>query len=115
VAGEVAEGGLTSRVVVRFPERLRLHRDDLEALPVTTPGGAVIRLGEVARVRFDLGPGLVRRENVQRLATITANIAGSDLASVVDDAREALRTGLSLPEGIAWSSAGSSRRPRGAC
>lgn len=99
VAGEVVEGGLTSRVVVRFPERLRLHRDDLEALPVTTPAGRVIRLGDVARVRFDLGPGLVRRENVQRLAMVTANIAGSDLTGVVARAREALREGLSLPEG----------------
>src|SRR6266540_4109408 len=99
VAGEVVEGGLTSRVVVRFPERLRLHRDDLEALPVTTPGGHVVRLGQVVRVRFDLGPGLVRRENVQRMAMITANIAGSDLAGVVEKAREALRAGLPLPEG----------------
>ena len=99
VAGEVVEGGLTSRVVVRFPERLRLHRDDLEALPVTTPAGQVLRLGEVARVRFDLGPGLVRRESVQRLAMVTANIAESDLAGIVDTAREALRAGLPLPEG----------------
>jgi len=99
VAGEVVEGGLTSRVVVRFPERLRQHRDDLEALPVTTPAGQVIRLGEVARARFDLGPGLVRRENVERLAMVTANIAGSDLTGVVDKAREALRAGLTLPEG----------------
>src|SRR5207247_474971 len=99
VAGEVVEGGLTSRVVVRFPERLRLHRDDLEALPVTTPGGHVVRLGQVVRVRFDLGPGLVRRENVQRMAMITANIAGSDLAGVVEKARQALRSGLPLPEG----------------
>jgi CzcA family heavy metal efflux pump len=99
VAGELVEGGLTSRVVVRFPERLRIHRDDLEALPVTTPAGQVIRLGEVARVRFDLGPGLVRRENVQRLAMVTANIAGSDLAGVVEKAHEALRAGLALPEG----------------
>ena len=66
---------------------------------MTTPAGQVIRLGEVARVRFDLGPGLVRRENVQRLAMVTANIAGSDLAGVVEKAREALRAGLSLPEG----------------
>lgn len=99
VAGEVVDSGLTSRVMVRFPERLRLHRDDLEALPVTTSAGQVIRLGEVARVRFDLGPGLVRREDVQRLAMITANIAGSDLTGVVDKAREALRSGLSMPEG----------------
>jgi CzcA family heavy metal efflux pump len=99
VAGEVVEGGLTSRVVVRFPERLRFHRDDLEALPVTTPEGQVVRLGQVVRVRFDLGPGLVRRENVQRMAMITANIAGSDIAGVVEKAREALRSGLQLPEG----------------
>ena len=99
VAGEVVESGFTSRVVVRFPERLRQHRDDLEALPVTTAAGRVLRLGDVARVRFDLGPGLVRRENVQRLAMITANIAGSDLTGVVAKAREALRAGLTLPEG----------------
>jgi CzcA family heavy metal efflux pump len=98
-AGELVESGLTSRVVVRFPERLRFHRDDLGALPVTTPAGHVLRLGDVARVRFDLGPGLVRRENVQRLAMITANIAGSDLTGVVDKARDSLRAGLALPEG----------------
>jgi CzcA family heavy metal efflux pump len=98
-AGEVVEGGLSSRVVVRFPERLREHRDDLEALPVTTASGAAIRLGEVARVRFDLGPGLVRRENVQRLAMLTANVSGSDLTGVVERAREALGAGLALPEG----------------
>jgi CzcA family heavy metal efflux pump len=99
VAGEVVEGGLTSRVVVRFPERLRRDRDQLTALAVTTPGGQVIRLGEVARVRFDLGPGLVRRENVQRFAMVTANVAGSDLTGVVERAHRALRAGLELPEG----------------
>ena len=66
---------------------------------MTTPGGHVVRLGQVVRVRFDLGPGLVRRENVQRMAMITANIAGSDLAGVVEKARQALRSGLPLPEG----------------
>ncbi len=59
----------------------------------------MVRLGQVVRVRFDLGPGLVRRENVQRMAMITANIAGSDLAGVVEKARQALRSGLPLPEG----------------
>jgi Cu/Ag efflux pump CusA len=99
VAGEVVDAGLASRVVVRFPARLRVHRDDLDALPVTAPDGQVLRLGDVARVRFDLGPGLVRRENVQRLAMITANIAGNDLTGAVERARAALRAGVSLPEG----------------
>jgi len=98
-AGEIVESGLTSRVVVRFPERLRDHREDIDALPVTTPSGDLIRLGEVARVRFDLGPGLVRRENVQRVAMLTANVASADLAGVVERARTAIAEGLGLPEG----------------
>lgn len=99
VAGELVEGGLTSRVVVRFPERLRARREDMASLPVTAPGGAILRLGDVARVRFDLGPGLVRRENVQRVAMLTANVAGADLTGVVQEAQRALAEKLDMPEG----------------
>jgi CzcA family heavy metal efflux pump len=98
-AAEIVEGGLTSRVVVRFPERLREDRQRLDQLPVTTPSGSLIRLGDVARVRFDLGPGLVRRENVQRLAMLTANVAGGDLVGVVEAAQAAVREQVTLPEG----------------
>ncbi|MCM2258363.1 MAG: efflux RND transporter permease subunit [Vicinamibacteria bacterium] len=98
-AGEVVEGGLTSRVVVRFPERLRADRDEMAALPVTTAEGALLRLGDVAHARFDLGPGLVRRENVQRVAMLTANVASSDLTGTVQAARQAIADGLALPEG----------------
>ena len=98
-AGEVVEGGLTSRVIVRFPERLRARREEIASLPVTTASGAMLRLGDVARVRFDLGPGLVRRENVQRVAMLTANVASADLTGVVEEARTAIANKLALPEG----------------
>jgi CzcA family heavy metal efflux pump len=98
-AGEIVEGGLTSRVVVRYPERLRARRDQLDSLPVTTPDGHRIRLGDVAQVRFDLGPGLIRRESVERVAMVTANVTGTDLTGVVERARRALAAGLPLPEG----------------
>jgi CzcA family heavy metal efflux pump len=98
-AGQIVEGSLTSRVVVRFPERLRDRRDQIEALPVTTPSGQTIGLGDVAHVRFDLGAGLVRRENVQRTAMLTANVAGRDLAGVVERARSAIEKGLPVPDG----------------
>ncbi len=99
VAGEIVESGLTSRVMVRFPERLRARREDMASLPVTARGGAMLRLGDVARVRFDLGPGLVRRENVQRVAMLTANVAGADLTGVVQEAQRALAQKLDIPEG----------------
>jgi len=98
-AAEIVRGGLTSRVVVRFPERLRQDRQRLDQLPLTTPAGDLIRLGNVARVHFDLGPGLVRRENVQRLAMLTANIAGGDLVGVVESAQTAVRQQVAVPEG----------------
>src|SRR5215203_2070629 len=98
-AGEIVTGGVVSRVVVRLPERLRESREQLEALPVPTPSGQTVRLGDVARPRFDLGPGLVRRENVERMAMVTANITGADLAGTVERVRRALETGIELPAG----------------
>ncbi|HEU5108475.1 MAG TPA: efflux RND transporter permease subunit, partial [Micromonosporaceae bacterium] len=98
-AGQIVEGGVTSRVVVRYPARLRARRDQMETLPVTTRDGRRLRLGDVARIRFDLGPGLIRREGVERVAMVTANVTGADLTGAVERARRALAAGLTLPEG----------------
>jgi len=97
--GEVVEDGVVSRIVVAFPRELRNDRERLVALPVTTPGGGVLTLGEVADVRFDLGPSLIRRENVQRVAMLTANVEGADLAGTVERAREAVAAAVDLPPG----------------
>jgi CzcA family heavy metal efflux pump len=99
VVGEVLDEGIISRVVVRFPERLRTDRESLHALPVPLPVGGTIRLGEVARVDFTLGPSLVRRENIQRTAVIKANVAGTDLAGTVDRVRRLVAEQLDLPFG----------------
>jgi Cu/Ag efflux pump CusA len=99
VVGDVTENGVVSRIVVRFPERLRERRDLLESLPVTTPTGELIALGDVARVRFDLGPSLIRRENVERVAMLTANVSGRDLAGTVEEASRRLKDEMSIPEG----------------
>jgi Cu/Ag efflux pump CusA len=97
--GEIFEEGIASRVVVRLPERLREHEDQIAALPVTTADGRVLRLGDVAAVRFDLGPSLIRRENVQRTGMLTANIAGADLAGTVEAAQRAVEEAVAVPAG----------------
>jgi CzcA family heavy metal efflux pump len=104
--GQIAEGGIVSRVVVRYPEGLRRSREHLESLPVTTPTGRILPLGQVARVRFDLGPSLIRRENVQRVAMLTANIKGSDLAGTVGEVARRIDAGLVLPSGYRISYGG---------
>ena len=97
--GEIVDRGMTSRVVVRFPESLRAGREDLDRLPVSTPAGSILPLSEVADVRIDLGPSLVRREDVQRVAMVTANVVGADLSGVVERAEQAIREAIEPPPG----------------
>jgi Cu/Ag efflux pump CusA len=68
-------------------------------MPVLAEGGQVIRLGNVASIRQDLGPSVVRRESVRRVVVLAANVAGRDLTGTVDAARAALDEGLDLPPG----------------
>ncbi|MEM7585533.1 MAG: efflux RND transporter permease subunit [Acidobacteriota bacterium] len=105
-AGEILDEGLASGVVVRLPPRLRASPQALAELPVSTPAGDLVRLGAVAEVRRDLGPSMIRRENVQRLAMITANVAGADLAGTVERARAAVDAGVDLPRGYLVSFGG---------
>lgn len=97
--GEIVEEGLTSAVAVRLPPDLRSAPERLAALPVSTPGGDLVRLEAVADVERVLGPSLIRRENVQRVAMLTANVAGADLAGTVERARTAVESQIDLPRG----------------
>jgi CzcA family heavy metal efflux pump len=97
--GEIVEDGIVSSVVLRYPEKLRQHRDSIGALPVMTAAGRLIQLQDVAQVRFDLGPSLVRREDVQRTAMITANIVSGDLAGAVAATEQAIASAVELPAG----------------
>jgi CzcA family heavy metal efflux pump len=99
VVGEIIEEGLASSVALRLPPALRSSPEKLAALPVSTPEGDLVRLGAVAEVRHALGPSMIRRENVQRVAMITANVAGADLAGTVERAQATVQAQVDLPRG----------------
>ena len=84
--GHVVEDGIVSNVVVKLPENLRNFREKLAEMPVTRNSGSLIRMGDVANIRFDLGPAQIRRENVERLAVLTDNISSAQVRRVVKDA-----------------------------
>ncbi|MEM7350126.1 MAG: efflux RND transporter permease subunit [Acidobacteriota bacterium] len=99
VAGEIVAQGVTSEMVVRLPPSLRQSPEEMSTLPISTPGGSQIPLAAVADVRRTLGPSLIRRENVQRVAMVTANVVGADLAGRVERARAAIEAQVDLPRG----------------
>jgi len=73
--GEILEDGLVTSVVLRLSDGGHRHREELDELPVITDGGRTIRLADVARIRQDLGPSIIRREDVRRVAVLTAGLA----------------------------------------
>ncbi len=99
VVGEIAGEGLTADIVVRLPPSLRAGLDRVAALPVSTPGGGLVRLGAVASVHHSPGPSLIRRENARRIAMVTANVEGADLVGTVERARAAVDAEVDLPAG----------------
>jgi Cu(I)/Ag(I) efflux system membrane protein CusA/SilA len=83
-------------------------RDSLEKLrnlPIVTPGGARIPLAEVAEIRIDDGPGMIKTENARLNGWIYVDIEGRDLGSYVAEAQRVVREQVQLPPGysIAWS------------
>lgn len=72
-------------VRVRFKEKFRDNMAEIENIPLVTPLGKTVYLSQVATITKGQGPIQITRENQSRRVSVTANIAGRDLGSVVRD------------------------------
>ena len=92
-------------VNVRYPRDVRDSLEKLRNLPVVTPSGARIPLAEVADIRIDNGPGLIKTENARLNGWIYIDIEGRDLGSYVQQAQQLVAEKIKLPAGysISWS------------
>jgi HAE1 family hydrophobic/amphiphilic exporter-1 len=75
---------------VRFKEEFRDNIKEIESIPIVTPQNKVIYLDQVATIGKGEGPIQITRENQTRRISVTANIAGRDLGSVVKDIKARL-------------------------
>ncbi len=105
-AGEIIDSQIAVPITVRYPAHLTSDRRRIGALPVLTDDGTQLRLDTVADVRVDLGPGMLRREDGERLNMVTANVAGTDLAGIVETARDTVAERVELPDGYRVTFAG---------
>ncbi|MBA3853608.1 MAG: CusA/CzcA family heavy metal efflux RND transporter [Gemmatimonas sp.] len=99
VAGQVLEEGRSVDLVLRLPDADRSSAEAIAAVPIATPTGQRIALGQLARVTMARGPNTISRENVQRKIVVQANVAGRDLGSAVAEIRERVATDVELPAG----------------
>ena len=96
---EVREGQETYDLVVRFDEASRGSAERIRAALVDTPLGPKVPLAQLAEVRQERGPNTISREDVQRKIVVSANVAGRDVGSVVEDIQEGIAQAVALPEG----------------
>lgn len=103
--GETVEGLQRFPINVRYPREMRDSVEKLRQLPVLTERGAQIRLGDVAAIRINDGPPMLKSENARLSGWVYIDIRGRDLSSVVHDMQQAIDKKVKLPAGysIAWS------------
>ncbi|HEX7438236.1 MAG TPA: efflux RND transporter permease subunit, partial [Caldimonas sp.] len=100
------EGRERFGVTVRYPRELRANPEQIEReVLVPIMGGAMVPLGQVAKVRVARGAPGIRTENALLSAYIFVDIRGRDIGSYVADARKAVAEQVKFPAGyyIAWS------------
>ncbi|PKO38865.1 MAG: CusA/CzcA family heavy metal efflux RND transporter [Betaproteobacteria bacterium HGW-Betaproteobacteria-6] len=95
----VQQGQATYDLTLRFDPASKASLDAVRTTLVTTAGGARLPLSALADIRNDRAPYYITRENVQRKMVVMANVAGRDLASVVDDIRRNVGSEVQLPAG----------------
>jgi len=100
VATRYREGSDEIDVRLRFKEKYRNSIDEVRSIPLRTAAGQTVYLEQVADIVSGEGPIMINRENQARRVSVTANIVGRDLGSVVRDVKGRL-TGFekSLPPG----------------
>lgn len=99
VVSEMILGQQRFGIVVRLPENLRNNPTVLTSLPLVAPGGAIVRLGQVADLNLVNGPEMINRENARRRLVVQTNVRGTDLGSFVAAARPNVDKVVGLPPG----------------
>ena len=90
VATRYREGSDEIDVRLRFKEKYRDSLDEVRSIPLRTTAGQTVYLEQLADISTGEGPIRIDRENQARRVSITANIAGRDLGSVVRDIKSRL-------------------------
>ncbi len=93
-------------VSVRYPRELRSTPEQIASeVLVPTPDGAMIPLGQLAKIYISKGAPSIRTENALLSAYIYVDIRDRDIGSYVADARKAVAAQVKFPPGYyaTWS------------
>jgi Cu/Ag efflux pump CusA len=99
VVSQIREGQRAFDLAVRFGEATRGDPEAVRDVLIATPAGPHVPLSRLATVEEGTGPNTISREDVQRKIVVSANVAGRDVGSVVEELRDRIGAEVSLPPG----------------
>jgi Cu/Ag efflux pump CusA len=97
--GQVYDGNRVFPVIVILDPASRARIDQVSDLPLHAANGSYVRLQQIADIYGGSGRYRVLHRRAQRVQTVTANVAGRDLASFVNEVRAQIAQKVSLPSG----------------
>ncbi|WP_046003067.1 efflux RND transporter permease subunit [Pseudoalteromonas rubra] len=103
---QTVEGQERYPVNLRYPQDYRSSPEQLARLPIVTPTGQRIALGDVADVYVESGAPGIKSENARINGWTFVDIDGVDLGSYVEQARSVVAKELELPAGYSLNWAG---------
>jgi Cu/Ag efflux pump CusA len=98
--GSILDGQRPVDVVVRLGDVMHGDLAALRDVPIDTPVGTRVPLGEVAEILRGTSPNTIVREGGSRKMVVQANVAGRDLASVVEELRARVRDEVDLGDDV---------------
>jgi cobalt-zinc-cadmium resistance protein CzcA len=98
-ATEIWEGERKYPVVVRLREEQRADLDSIARIPIDTPKGMRIPLGDVSTLRVRAGSMNIAHESGKRLASIGVFLRGRDMGSAVEEMQTRVKQAVAMPPG----------------
>ncbi len=98
-ASKVYDGVKVFGLAVRFPEAARNDVEPIREVLIPAPSGALIPLGQLAKVHVIEGPAQISREMGQRRIVVECNVTGRDIGGFVAEAQRKIDAAVKLPPG----------------
>ncbi len=96
-AGDILTEHFRFPLVIRLPEKWR-DKSEVAKIPIPTPGGGTVTLGQVMTIRQIEGPLTISREWSKRRVVIQCNLEDADVTGFVADAQERIAKEVRLPQ-----------------
>lgn len=96
---DIYEGQKSFDLMLKLDKKNNQSIEGIKSALITTYNDKEVPLEQIAEIVSVSGPSSISRENVQRKLVISANVAGSDLRTVVESIQSNIERDIDLPEG----------------